>query len=220
MRKKAKPTDSVIYFLLDTSGSMAYTWSDTMGALRSYIDEQIKAGSNADFVLATFDTPTNFKIVYDGPITSALGVTDGLTADGPSTALLDATMKAIKELKSADYSKRQLVTMTDGQENSSVEYRGKANIVRETLDGARNQGIDVVALAVGPDSWANDQIYGIHNTVRAVNTGKSIDAGISYLSSRSMAYNTSADVTTFATTTSAVSHVDANGNISDDDGTV
>lgn len=116
-----------ITVVLDRSGSMASCRADAEGGLNTFIDKQKKEPGSAIFTLVQFDDKYDF--VHRGiPISEVPKCT--LEPRG-STALLDAVGKAIAEtgqrLKAMPENQRPglvvFVIVTDGGENSSVEYR-------------------------------------------------------------------------------------------------
>lgn len=116
-----------ITVVMDRSGSMASCRSDAEGGLNEFIEKQKAEPSAAVFSLVQFDTEYEF-------VHRAVPLTDvGKCTLEPrgNTALLDAIGKAIVEtgerLKAMPEDQRPglvvFVIITDGQENSSTEYK-------------------------------------------------------------------------------------------------
>jgi hypothetical protein len=106
---------------------------------------------------------------------------------GGSTALLDATMMALEILEAkTGYDTKMLVILTDGEENASVQYRGRQEFVRERLDDAQADGAAIMFLAVSPDAWGNDNVFQ-NMTVNVAGTGDSVLGAMTYLNNQSTA---------------------------------
>jgi uncharacterized protein YegL len=132
-----------IAIVLDKSGSMASVKSDTIGGYNSYIGEQKEAAGTATVSLALFDTKYNLE--YDFvPISEVKDLTDATYRAGGGTALHDAigltinsVGKKLSEMKEEDRPEKVLfVVMTDGEENSSLEFNGTK--VGEMIDHQTN----------------------------------------------------------------------------------
>ena len=126
-------TDSqrtLIAVLLDRSGSMESIKSDTEGGFNAFIGEQRTGPGQATVTLAQFDT--EYEVVYSNrPIADVPQLT--LQPRG-RTALLDGVGRLITdvgaELAALPEAERPghviVLVMTDGYENSSVEWTGRA----------------------------------------------------------------------------------------------
>ncbi len=121
----ARPTDITI--VLDRSGSMESTKSDAIGGFNSFLAEQRKVPGRTAVTLVQFDD--QYEPVYEGrPLDEAPELTDRTFVPRGGTALLDAIGRTIvrtDERFAKQDSPAELVIfviITDGQENSSVEY--------------------------------------------------------------------------------------------------
>jgi uncharacterized protein YegL len=157
---------ALIYFLLDTSGSMQTKWTETLQALEAYVKEQQKLDDPAAFVFAQFDSPGHYRSeafadVRDVKDPALLAPSDPM---GGSTALFDATMEALSRVTGDKAARRALIILTDGEENNSHEWAGRGAEVRDALKRAEGHGIGVMFLAVGSDAWANAPYYAAHMT--------------------------------------------------------
>lgn len=115
-----------IEMVLDRSGSMSSCKSDTEGGFNTFIAEQKKVPGECRVTLAQFDN--TYEVVYaDRPLAE---VPDLALAPRGGTALLDAIGRSInslgKRLNDTPEEERPgavvFVILTDGQENSSVEF--------------------------------------------------------------------------------------------------
>lgn len=118
-----------VVFVIDESGSMSGTESDVIGGFRRVVDEQkeIKEGTCS---VSYYKFNSKVTEVYKGKDVNEVGYIDDEYKPGGCTALFDAVGTAIDEigkwLDSMDENEKPektvIVVMTDGMENSSVEY--------------------------------------------------------------------------------------------------
>ena len=166
-----------ITMVCDRSGSMVAVQAEAQAAVNSFIDGQKKVDGKATFHLVEFDAGTDdwYRIVHRGDLRDA---PEYRLAPRGMTALLDAVGKAIVEtgefLAAMDESDRPakvvFVVQTDGQENSSKEY--KLERINEMVK--RQEGDyqwQFVFLGMGPDTFAQGHQMGMSNVVQAANSG-------------------------------------------------
>ncbi len=119
-----------ITIILDRSGSMESVKSDTIGGFNSFLGEQQKVEGEAALSLIQFDD--QYEVVYlDRDIKSADKLTVETFVPRGMTALYDAigrTIGAVGERLSGlpetnRPDKVLIVILTDGEENSSQEFR-------------------------------------------------------------------------------------------------
>ena len=122
-----------ILCVIDKSGSMSSLVQDTIGGFNSFIEDQKKVVGEARVSLTLFDT--NYDSLYmSTPIQRVTKLTERQYCPSGMTALLDAVGKTIdeagKEFAKRDESERPekviMVIITDGEENSSREYKKDA----------------------------------------------------------------------------------------------
>jgi hypothetical protein len=149
----------LIAVLLDRSGSMEAVKSDTEGGFNAFVDTQRNEPGEARVTLAQFDT--EYEVVYaNRPIVDVPRLS--LQPRG-GTALYDALGRLITdvgaELAALDEAQRPgtviVVVLTDGHENSSVEWTHPAvtaAIKRQETDYSWDfifLGANMDAVAVG-----------------------------------------------------------------------
>lgn len=119
-----------IVVIMDKSGSMSSTRMDAMGGFNTFLEEQKKGEGEAKLTLVLFDT--DYNRLYDNlSISEAQPLTETTYVPGGQTALLDAIGRTIdkmgERLGQIPEDKRPekiiVVIITDGEENSSVEYK-------------------------------------------------------------------------------------------------
>jgi len=119
-----------IIFILDRSGSMRSLTNDTIGGFNAFVENQKKEDGEATLTTVLFDY--EYELLHDGvnlkdvnPLTNKEYFARG------STALLDAIGRAINTVggrldntpEDEKPSKVIFVITTDGEENSSKEFR-------------------------------------------------------------------------------------------------
>jgi uncharacterized protein YegL len=187
MKKKtaAKPaTKTLIAFIQDRSGSMACVWEETLSGFKKYV-EDMQADQNKDdqvsylFSLTTFDTQID-KPYLGVPIAKVDG--GKLKEFGPrgSTALYDAvgkTLQAIDDDKNLTFDKAIVVIVTDGEENSSREWKKEA--LHAAIDERIKRGNwTFTYLGTQPETW--DDATSLGMGVGASATYNAQNAGATY----------------------------------------
>lgn len=118
--KKTKEMDVV--FLLDRSGSMAGSETDTIGGYNSYLEKQRKNKLNTKITTVLFDN--EYEVIHNRVnIKDIKNLTSKEYYVRGTTALLDAIGITITNLdRQIKNNKVLFVITTDGLENSSHEY--------------------------------------------------------------------------------------------------
>lgn len=120
-----------IAMVIDRSGSMSSCWSDVQGGYAEIVKANKEAPGKCTFTVAAFDT--SYDLLED--FTQIADVKDSLSVHPRGgTALLDAIGKTIvsvgEKLAALDESERPakvlVIVQTDGEENSSREFRPEA----------------------------------------------------------------------------------------------
>jgi len=118
-----------INVIIDRSGSMSGLATDTIGGFNGFVAEQKLIPGDVLFTLCTFST--HYTLVHDAvPLTSVPDLNATTYSPGGGTALLDAMGKTIENVgaklaampENERPSKVLFLIITDGQENSSLDY--------------------------------------------------------------------------------------------------
>jgi len=121
-----------ITVILDRTGSMESIRDDTIGGFNTYLKEQKAEPGTATLTLVQFDTQDPYEVIHRfAPIKSVPALSRKTYVPRASTPLLDALGRGINDLekslgklkKEDRPSKVVVVVVTDGQENSSREFR-------------------------------------------------------------------------------------------------
>jgi Mg-chelatase subunit ChlD len=144
-----------ITVILDRSGSMEGIREDTIGGFNSFLREQKAQPGQATLTLVQFDTQDPYEVIqHFRPIGDVPDLsTDTYTPRG-GTPLLDALGKGIHDMdesvKKLEDDQRPdrviMVVVTDGQENSSREYK-KSDIEKLVKEKSEKAGWQFVFLS-------------------------------------------------------------------------
>ena len=126
-----------IIFILDESGSMGSVRNDVVGGFNTFVKDQKELPREAILTLVKFDT--DYTKLHEGALLENVNDLNNETyRPGGMTALLDAVGKTINEVVSRHATldkdevpaKTIMVVFTDGEENSSQEFRKLADIAK------------------------------------------------------------------------------------------
>ena len=155
--KKNKQLD--IVFLLDKSGSMSGSESDTIGGYNSFINKEKKSNTNSLVTTVLFDN--NYHKLYDRiNINNIKKLTSKDYYVGGCTALYDAIGITINEMDKNNPDKVLFVITTDGLENASREYN--KNNIKKLIESHKNY--EFIFLGAGIDSYSEGESIGIRKT--------------------------------------------------------
>ena len=119
-----------VCFVIDSSGSMAGSEGDVIGGFKKTIEEQ-KAVKDGECIVSLYEFASNVKQIFLGKKLDEVKDLDytvgGMTRlyDGIGTAVDDVGKWLADMDESERPSKNLIVIITDGEENSSTEYRLK-----------------------------------------------------------------------------------------------
>ncbi len=143
-----------VVFLLDRSGSMAGSESDTIGGFNSYI----KKNKMKDYLVTTILFDDKYERLYSFKHISEV---DELTNKEyyvrGCTALLDAIGKTINYMDHETKNKVLFVITTDGEENASTEYSKEK--IKEMIKGHKNY--EFMYIGADIDSYSEATNIGI-----------------------------------------------------------
>lgn len=158
--------DALICFILDQSGSMMPVTDATCEGFNQFkIDQKAQEGE-ARMTLTLFNTSFDTRFI-GRPLAEVpdLGLTNNSYRPTGGTALFDAVGQSIKKteewVQKNNWSGRvMVVTLTDGQENSSTRWHvrsprvdGDIFDVAGLIDWKQNEGWDFVFLGAGGTEW-------------------------------------------------------------------
>ncbi|MBQ2831945.1 vWA domain-containing protein [Methanobrevibacter sp.] len=158
--------DLDLIFLIDKSGSMYGSEEDIIGGFNSFIAREKSKEFNTKVTTIFFDH--EYEVLYKRK--SIKDVDDLTHADYQvrgSTALFDAIGRTIVNFKNEISNKVLFVIMTDGMENSSVEF-SKSQIT----DMIENQGWEFIYIGADINSYREAEKIGIRKS-RTANYQKS-----------------------------------------------
>jgi len=155
-----------IICIVDKSGSMDKVKHDTIGGFNQFLEGQKQEDGDANFTLVLFDTKN--KIVYNGtPIQEVEPLNEDTYRPGGWTGLFDAVGVGIdatldrRESTPEDERAGKVIMaiLTDGEENSSKEYR-REDVFRK-IDEQRDNGWEFIFLGANQEAINSGQSIGI-----------------------------------------------------------
>ncbi len=160
-----------ISILLDRTGSMESIRDDVIGGFNTFLKNQKKEKEKASLTLVQFDTQDPYEIIHWlKPVKDIPELNKKTYEPRAATPLLDAMGRGINDLekciskmkKSERPEKLVMVVITDGQENSSVEFK-KGQIVKMIKQKQKKDDWQFVFLSADLDSIDDAGEYGFHN---------------------------------------------------------
>jgi len=155
-------------FLIDRSGSMCGSETDTIGGFNSYLKRGKEENSKTRITTILFDH--EYEVLYTRkPIGEVSELTEKEYYVRGSTALLDAVGRTINTLDKEIDNNVLFVIITDGYENSSKEY--SKSQIKNLIE---NHNWEFIFLGADIDSFSEANGIGIRKT-RVANYKKSRD---------------------------------------------
>jgi uncharacterized protein with von Willebrand factor type A (vWA) domain len=155
-----------LIFLIDKSGSMYGSEEDTIGGFNSFIQKEKQEDLNTSVTTIFFNH--GYEVLYKRkPIHTVKELTRNEYHVNGSTALLDAIGKTITTLDKEIDNKVLFVIITDGMENSSIEF-SKSQI----SNMINNHNWEFIFIGADIDSYAEAGRIGIRKS-RVANYEKS-----------------------------------------------
>ena len=156
-----------LVFILDRSGSMSGLEGDTIGGFNSMLQKQRGLEGECRITTVLFDH--SYKLLHDRiDIRAVSPLTEKEYQVGGSTALIDAIGRTVNKLINVQKStadeyraeKVMFVIITDGEENSSIEY--SAEKVRAMIEHEKEKyGWEFVFLGANIDAVRTAGRFGI-----------------------------------------------------------
>ncbi len=152
-----------LVMILDKSGSMHGMESDTIGGFNSMLDKQRKLDVKTDVTTVMFNNRSEY-IHERKNLNEIKNITDKDYMPQGSTALLDCvgmTIDKVSQYYSVNDSKNKVIVaiITDGKENSSVEY-SKQN-VKKLIEAKKESGWEFIFLGANIDAVSEAGSIGI-----------------------------------------------------------
>lgn len=155
-----------LVFLIDRSGSMYGSEEDTIGGFNSFIEKEKAKEGKTNVTTILFDH--EYELLYKRkPIHEVNNLTRNEYFVRGSTALLDAIGRTITTLDKEINNKVLFVIMTDGMENSSVEF--SKSQIRNMI---KNHRWEFLFIGADIDSYSEAHNIGIKKS-RVANYEKS-----------------------------------------------
>ena len=107
-----------VYILLDRSASMQSQWAEALSSINAYVKELPK---NTDVFLAAFDH--DYVVVRNSSVKHWEPVSSTEIQPRGNTRLFDAAARIMQRAIDDNAEKTIVVVMTDGEENSSLNYK-------------------------------------------------------------------------------------------------
>lgn len=187
-----------ITVILDRTGSMESIRDDTIGGFNTFLKKQKAEPGTATLTLVQFDTQEPYEVIHRfKPIREVPELSRETYVPRASTPLLDALGrgindldKSIADLKEEDRpSKVVVVVVTDGQENSSCEFR-KDQIEKMVKEKTEKSAWQFVFLSADLVAIGDAMSVGIHADAVLLfeKTGKGSSGAWASLSQRTSDY--------------------------------
>ena len=174
-----------IAVIVDRSGSMENIWKDTLGGLRSFIDDQKKLDGEANFTLTVFDT--EHDLIHDRVDLKKVDHSKYNFGPRGGTALYDAIGTTVNKLgeklalqKEEERPSKVIVAIfTDGGENSSVEYKKEA-VMKMIKEQEETYNWTFLFMAAGKEAFEESVNLGISSGSTVMYAANSVNTTSAY----------------------------------------
>ena len=189
-----------ISVILDRTGSMESIRDDVIGGFNAFLKEQKEGKDKTTLTLVQFDTQNPYEIIHWlKPISEVTELNKSTYVPRAATPLLDALGRGINDLekciddlkKSDKPGKVVVVVITDGQENSSVEFK-KDQIVKMIKERQEKDNWQFVFLSADLEAIKDAGAMGIRAraSMSFDKDNKGVSDAFASLSKRIMDYRT------------------------------
>jgi len=157
-----------LVFILDKSGSMSGLESDAIGGFNANIEAHKKEKGEVRVTTVLFSS--EYELLHDRiDIQAIKPMTEAQYQVGGMTALLDAVGETIHKIRNVQNQSPEefkaekviFIIITDGEENSSREYK-QADIKKLITHQQEKHGWSFLFLGANIDAFAEAQSLGIH----------------------------------------------------------
>lgn len=184
-----------IVVVLDRSGSMQSIKADTIGSFNEYVATVGKESPKSTLTLIIFDSQSIDTIYNNVPILQVVPLNDSTFIPRSSTPLYDAIGQGVRFLDELKGKNPVLVIITDGEENSSREYRRET--IKSLLDEKQEKSKWLVMyLGANQDAFAVGSSVGMKmaNTMNFVATGRGMRSAVGAAAAATARYSSSGNL--------------------------
>jgi len=156
----------VVAFVLDESGSMCSQTQQTIDGVNQYVADLKKDNEGKKVLFSLTKFSSKITVLHAAELLESIpDLTSETYTPNHSTALYDAVGTTINELEKriGDDVPALVVILTDGLENSSVEFNLAQ--VQEMIEAKKEKGWSFVFLGAGEDAWMTGEMLGTHSSL-------------------------------------------------------
>jgi Mg-chelatase subunit ChlD len=147
-----------IVCIVDRSGSMETIKKDAIGGFNNFLKDQQKEPGKASMTIILFDH--QYEVLCSGtPLAECKPFDDTTFVPRGSTALMDATGRAINEVNQRNPKKAIIVILTDGHENSSHEFTKQQ--IKQMIADCEKKGWVVIYLSADANAFDDGKSFGV-----------------------------------------------------------
>jgi hypothetical protein len=181
----AKKNKMNAYILLDRSGSMESLWKEALGSINGYVKELPK---DANIFMAVFDS-NGYDVIRNTTAGDWKSLSNDDAMPRGGTPLFDASSRMMLRILDDKPDKAVFVTMTDGEENQSQNFR--QHHVKALVKNLEDRDYQVLFLGANFDKVGDvANQYGIKGSSWTNITPINLNTTMSTLGTASMNYMT------------------------------